>query len=300
MKLLVTGCAGDFGRDLVPLLSASHEVRATDLIWASPPCEFVQADLLDEQALPRLVEDREAVIHLAAKLPPVRPTTRECLDVNTTATALLMEAAARAQVWHFVYVSTIWATGHGLEEEMRPIDETAPANPVCVYGLTKFMGEIVGDYFARTTPMKVTVLRMCGYQRCPEIAPDGEIDWVRPDWAQLVLYLTRPGQKLFDPMDLVEVFEAALRLDAKFSRYLVGQQWPFQAHDAALLSMRPEQVWEKYYPGAAALFCELGVNPPELGCFYSVRRFAEATGWRQRISLGTLVRRYMAQRGEVL
>ncbi len=299
MRLLVTGAAGDFGRDLVPLLAQSHEVRATDLVEGTPPCEFLQADLQDEEALEELVTGRDGVIHLAALLPTREPRTREWFDVNTTATALLMGAAASAGVGRFIYVSTVWATGHGSEESVRPIDEDAPWKPICPYGLTKLMGELVGDYFARTTEMQVTVLRMCGYLRCPQIAPDGYVDWARPEWPELVLYLTRPGQKIFDPLDLLDIFEAALRLNGdSFSRYVVGQQWPFQAEDAKLAATEPEKAWAKYYPVAGDLFRSLGINPPELPVFYSPCRFSQATGWRQRITLDQVARRFLAAQGD--
>jgi len=300
VKLLVTGAAGDFGRDLVPLLARDHEVRATDVVATSPPCEFVQADLLDAEALPVLVEGRDAVVHLAAKLPPRQPTTRECFDVNATASALVMEAAAAAGVRRLVYVSTVWATGHGPEEEPRPIDEDAPWRPICCYGVTKLLGEMAAEYYARMTDLSVTVLRMCGYARCPSLGPDGWMDWARPDWPELVLHLTRPGQKLFDPLDLLDAVGAALDMEHRFARYVVGQQWPFQAEDAETLRTEPERAWDRYYAGALELFSELGVHPAELHFFYSVRRFSEATGWRQRLTLDQVARRYLARRGDRL
>lgn len=300
MKLLVTGAAGEFGRDLVPLLAKDHDVRATDVVAASPPCEFVQADLLDAEALGGLVEGRDAVVHLAAKLPTRQWTTRDYLEVNATASALLMEAAAGAGVRRVVYVSTVWATGHGPEEEPRPIDEEAPWRPICCYGLTKLLGEMAAEYYAGTTDLSVTVLRMCGYARCGALGPDGWLDWARPDWPELVFHLTRPGQKLFDPLDLLDVVSAALAMEERFARYVVGQQWPFQAEDAGTLLREPERAWERYYPGAGELFSQLGVHPPEVPFYYSVRRFCEATGWRQRLKLDQVARRYLARRGDRL
>ncbi len=297
MKILVSGAAGDFGRDLVPLLAEQHEVRATDLQKIDCPCEFVQADLRDPRACAELVEGMEAVIHLAALLPTGEWSVDEYCQVNSTATALLMDAAAKAGVQVFVYTSTVWVTGHGAEE-VPPIDERAPARPVCVYGLTKLMGELAAEYFARASDMRVVVLRMCGYERCPEIGPDGFIDWARIDWPQLVFYLTRSGQKLFDPLDLLDVYEAALRLEHKFSRFLVGQQWPFSAEDVQTLRQDPVAAWAKYYPMAEQLFAALGVNPPEIEYFYSVSGFAQATQWRQRITLDIVARRYLARYGD--
>ena len=300
MRILVTGTAGDFGRDLVPLLAEQHQVRATDVRQATVPCEFVQADLLDDAARREMIDGVEAVVHLAAHLPTADWSLREYLDVNATATALLMKDAAVAGVEHFIYVSTIWATGHGGESDERPLGEDVPVEPVCEYGVTKYMGEVAAEFFARMTAMRVTVLRATGYERCGEIGPDGFIDWARVDWTQLVFYLTRAGQKLFDPLDLLDVFEAALKLPGKFQRFVVGQQWPFRAEDAAQLAQEPEAAWDKYYPQAARLFSALGVNPPPIDVWYSVDRFAEATQWRQRITLGQVARRFFTMHGHKL
>lgn len=298
MKLLVTGAAGDFGQDLVPLLAEQHEVTATDLRPVAVPCEFVQADLLEAAA--DLVCGIEAVVHLAARLPTHPWTTREYWDANAVPSAVLMEAAAAAGVDLFIYTSTVWVTGHGAEEQQRPIDEDAPQRPICTYGLTKLAGELAAEYFARTTDMRVIVLRMCGYDRCPEIAPDGAIDWMRLDWPHLVFYMTRSGQKLFDPLDLLDVYDAALRLPDKFGRYVVGQQWPFGPDDAEMLQAEPERAWAKYYPQAEALFRLLGVNPPELHYYYDVAKFVHATAWRQRITMDQVARRYLALHGDRL
>ncbi len=300
MRILVTGAAGDFGRDLVPLLAKDHQVRATDVRPVTVPCEFAQADLLDDAARRELVDGVDAIIHLAAHLPTADWTLREYLEVNAAATALLMKDAAAAGVDHFIYASTIWATGHGGETDRRPLTEDVPVAPICEYGVTKYMGEVAAEFFARTTPMRVTVLRATGYERCGEIGPDGFIDWARVDWTQLVFYLTRAGQKLFDPLDLLDAFEAALKLEDKFGRFIVGQQWPFRAEDAALLDEEPELAWEKYYPQAARLFSALGVNPPPIDVWYSVDRFTEATGWRQRITLGQVARRFFTMHGHRL
>jgi nucleoside-diphosphate-sugar epimerase len=300
MKILVTGAGGECGRDLVPLLAAVAQVRASDKIGVQVPCEFVQADLLDEEAGAALVEGCQAVIHLAALLPTANWSTSQYYDVNTKATALLMQAAAAAGVEHFIYASTIWATGHGLEEPGRPLDEEAALRPICTYGLTKALGELAGEYYSRTTPLRVTVLRFCGYRRSAALPPDGALEWRSADWAELVRDATRLGQKLFDPLDLLEVFRRALALPGRFARYVVGQQFPFGPEDAEPLRRQPEQVWDRYYPGALRLFRALGVHPPELPYYYRTARFAAATGWKQRITVGELVRRYFALYGEKL
>jgi nucleoside-diphosphate-sugar epimerase len=126
------------------------------------------------------------------------------------------------------------------------------------------------------------------------------LEWRSADWAELVRDATRLGQKLFDPLDLLEVFRRALALPGRFARYVVGQQFPFGPEDAEPLRRQPEQVWDRYYPGALRLFRALGVHPPELPYYYRTARFAAATGWKQRITVGELVRRYFALYGEKL
>jgi nucleoside-diphosphate-sugar epimerase len=296
MRVLVTGAAGEIGRAVVPLLAEQHDVRATDIVEAAPPCEFVRADLLAEGAAAELVQGVEAVLHLAALL--VRDyTMRQYMDVNATATALLMSAAAAAGVNNFVYASTVWVTGHGPEEGVHPVTVETPPKAICAYGYSKYLGEVSGEYHAGNTDLRVQVLRLCGYDHCGEIAPSGMIEWRSVDWPTLVIAATR-SQRFFDPVDMADAFDAALKLPGKFSRYIVGVDWPFEAGESEVVLGDSEEAWEARYPGAKRLFRALGINAPDLKYWYETRPFCEATRWQPRMTLPKLMNRYLAMHGD--
>lgn len=297
MRILVTGAAGDFGRDLVPWLAQRHDVRATDLRPATPPCEFVPADLSAPEQVSGLCEGMDAVIHLAALLPTAQHTTMTYLNGNTRAVHLLAEEALRAQVKRFVFISTVWVAGHG-EEGPPPLDETVAPRPVCMYGLTKYYGELAVEYYARNFGLSALILRACGYFRFPGCDAEGEVDWDEVDLASLAGRLTSPGGKLFSPGDLGSVMEAAVNLpEVGFERCLLGLDMPLTAADAALGRTDPVAAWDKYYPGATECFAGLGFTPPPLNYYYSNARLRARLGFRQQISLADVISAWRLREG---
>jgi len=289
MKLLVTGAAGEFGRDLVPWLAQRYEVRATDIVDTQAPCEFVRADLRDPDQVKGLVEGIDAVIHLAVLLPFEYPTT-DFVDVNVKASTLLCEAAVGARVSRMVYVSTVWATGHGTQEGYLPVDENAPWAPIEMYGLTKLQGELSAEYFARLSGLSTLVLRMCGYGRCPEVGPDGSVDLASADLGSLAQFALRPGQKLWNPNDLGSIMDAAVMLQGtSFERIIVGNALPWKAEDAAELAADPAAVVERYYPGAGELLEAHDVALPPIEFYYSTARARSLLGFRQQYTMSDLI-----------
>jgi nucleoside-diphosphate-sugar epimerase len=290
VKVLVTGAAGEFGRDLVPWLARKHDVRATDIAPATVPCEFVQADLRDPEALGALVDGVDAVIHLAVLLPMPHPTAA-FVDVNVKATTLLCEAAARARVGRFVYISTVWATGHGTEEGCLPVDEEAPLRPQEMYGLTKLQGELSAEFYARMHGLSTLVLRMCGYVRCSQFSPDGSVDLATANLGEIAACLLRPGQKVCTPNDLGNLMDAAISRDiGNFRRVIAGNAVPWHPGDIEQLGTDPLPVIERYYPGAKALFEAFGVTPAPVDAYYSVARCRELLEIQQEYTVADLVR----------
>jgi hypothetical protein len=290
VKVLVTGAAGEFGRDLVPWLARKHDVRATDIAPAWTPCEFIQADLRDPDAAQALVDGIDAVIHLAVLLPMPHPTAA-FVDVNVKASTLLCEAAAKAKVSRLVYISTVWATGHGTEEGYLPVDEDAPLRPQEMYGLTKLQGELSAEFYARMHGLSTLVLRMCGYVRCSQFAPDGSVDLSAANLGDIAACLLRPGQKVCNPNDLGRLMDAAITRDiGNFSRVIAGNAVPWQPEDIGQLSTDALPVIDRYYPGAKAMFEAYGIAPSPVGFYYSVKPCRELLGIEQEYTVADLVR----------
>lgn len=299
MRLLVTGAAGDFGRDLAPWLGAHHDVRVTDARPLETDLEFIQADLCDRDRLTGICDNIETVIHLAALLPKDQYLTNAYFEANAAAVALLAEEALRANVQRLIYLSTVWATGHGIEEGSFVINEATPPTPVCMYGLTKYLGEVTAEYYCRKHKLTVTVLRACGYLRHPDCDATGQVDWPRADLASIAGRFTTPAAKLFNPADLGQLVESAIqRPQSGFERFLIGLSSPFTDADAKLCRHDPLTAWEKYYPGAADCFTGLGYEPPPFTYTYDNRRSRDELGFTMRYTLQDVINEWQRRQSQ--
>lgn len=113
--IALTGGTGFVGRaTLAALARAGAEVRS---LARTPPAdagavEWVRGDLADRAALAALVEGAEAVIHVAGLTTATDPAAFEA--ANVAGTLSLLEAAAKAGVPRFVFVSSLAAREPGL------------------------------------------------------------------------------------------------------------------------------------------------------------------------------------------
>jgi nucleoside-diphosphate-sugar epimerase len=291
-RILVTGAAGELGQDLAPWLASRYDVRLTDLREMDTPHEFVQADLCDPQAVAELVCDIDAIVHLAVLLPYERPIDR-FVDANVKATCNLLEAAVAQHVRRFVYTSTVWATGHGVEEGVLPVDEDAPWRPVEPYGLTKLQGELAVEYHHRLFGLEAISLRMCGYNRIEGFDEDGNVTPDTLDMPAVAERLISCGVKLFDPGHLGRAYQAAIEasLDG-YTNVIVGAAAPLTEAHAGAMAATPLPEWEGLYPGATEMLRSLGVEAPLLDFYYSTQRAEQLLGWRLEYDLAWLVERW--------
>lgn len=298
MRVLITGAAGDFGRDLAPWLAQKHEVVCTDARPLKCPYEFHVADLCEVSDVTGLCDGIDAVIHLAALLPKDQYRTQAYIGANVGAVALLAEEAIRANVSRLIYVSTVWATGHGAEEESFRLNELSPAHPVCMYGITKRIGETMAGYYAANHGLSTIVLRATGYLRHEAFGLDGEIDWEQADLPSIAARMTHASAKIYNPGDLGPIFEAALgRADTVFERLLIGQTLSFSEDDADLCRSDPVAAWEQHYPGAAEFFAASGYHPPPFTHLYDNARSRELLGFRMQYDLGDVISAWRLQQG---
>lgn len=110
MKLALTGATGFVGSHLVDIaLAGGHEVVALTR-RPQPPREgvrFISGDLHDRAALEQLVDEADAVIHVAGV---ISAKTAEAFDkCNVEGTLAMLAAATAAGVRRFVHVSSLAA-----------------------------------------------------------------------------------------------------------------------------------------------------------------------------------------------
>lgn len=181
--VVVTGAGGFIGSHLVPALAAAgHRVRAVSrpASGASPGASFDASFDASSGAAPDAAVRRmahpgigrdadwapvlagaDAVVHLAGLAhAPVggRDMRRRLREVNVLATARLAEAAARAGVRDFVFMSSIKAVAD--RSGATPLaEQDAPAPQDC-YGVAKLAGERrLWRLQRQSTSMRLIVLR---------------------------------------------------------------------------------------------------------------------------------------------
>ncbi len=179
-EIAVTGGNGRLGRVVVErLLQAGHRVRSLDRAApvvdpaaglpapASAPGENLSihdADLNDLPALTELLRGCDAVIHLAAFPGPHGPPPGAVYANNTLTHYNVLYAASALGIAKVCLASSINALG-GIDSrrgrfDYFPVDERHPTYNEDDYSLSKWVGEIQADSFARRFPgMTISSLR---------------------------------------------------------------------------------------------------------------------------------------------
>ncbi|MCY2929497.1 MAG: NAD(P)-dependent oxidoreductase [Planctomycetota bacterium] len=295
-KMLVTGTEGEVGSALLPQLAKCFDATGFDIKPHAGTQKTVQGDLLNYDDIAGAAEGMDAIVHMAALL--CRPEQDLSIDLNVKATANVLQAAVDKGVKRVVYCSTVWASGHGATEPYLPIDEAVPCKPVCMYGQTKWLGELMTQWYGRMHGLETVIIRFCGYHHVTGYAADGTIDWARADVPALFERCLNAGHKLMNPVDLGEAFGlAANKPGISGQRFIVGVNTPYVASDAAGLRSMPAAVHERYYPGVPALLETIGLPIPSMPYFFSHQKARTGLGFRCQHDLGDLARLYRQWRG---
>ncbi len=164
MRILVTGGSGSVGRELIPaLLARGHRVVVLDKEVGAlqpltqPGLELVPGAVEDAGVIVEAARGAEVIIHLAWSF---SDDLRILLEQDLRGHLLLLEAARKEGVRHFLYTSTAVVYGKPIRV---PIDED---RPLCVlearkpaYGMAKEFAEKLTLLAGQTGGAPVTILR---------------------------------------------------------------------------------------------------------------------------------------------
>jgi UDP-glucose 4-epimerase len=170
-RVLVTGCAGFIGSNLVDdLLARGFDVLGLDNLSTgryeflefaieNPNFTFVKQDLQDADTLPALFVGIDVVYHLSAnadvRFGPDHP--RRDLEQNTVVTHNVLEAMRVSGVRKIVFSSTGSIYG---ESKMSPTPEDAPF-PIqtSLYGASKLAGEALIQAYCESFGFQAWIFR---------------------------------------------------------------------------------------------------------------------------------------------
>ncbi|WCM27977.1 NAD(P)-dependent oxidoreductase [Sphingomonas sp. QA11] len=265
MRILLTGSSGWLGRFLAPRLRAlGHDVTGLDI--APGTDTDVVGTVADRALIDRLFGERgiEAVIHGGALHKPdiVRYPNQAFIDVNSSGTLNLIEAAVAARASRFVFTSTTSLMISTAIREARGetavwIDEEmAPLEPRNIYGVTKLAAEQLCRLIHRDHGLPVIVLRTSRFFP--------EDDDTHHDLSGENMKANELLHRRLTVEDAAEAHVIALERAPKigFGTFIVSAPTPFARDEVAALKADAPAVIARHFPDAAALYERYGWHLP--------------------------------------
>ena len=159
-RLLITGAAGNLGRELrtglAPLAGSLRLTDRAEMAPAGPNEEVIQAELGDFDAMMKIVEGCDGVVHFGAA--PVERPWEEILDSSIKGGYNVYEAARRHGIKRVVYASSIHAVGYVRREDGADTD--TPHAPDSLYGVSKCFVEDLARMYWLKFGMESALLRI--------------------------------------------------------------------------------------------------------------------------------------------
>jgi UDP-glucose 4-epimerase len=171
--VFVTGSTGRAGAYIVKdLLDHGYDVIGVDQTSSTdfrvnrvPGYTFKYVDVADFGQVLSAMKYCDAVIHMAAITNPVIAPEHEVFRVNMTGNWNVLEAAEVLGIEKIVLASSVNAVGAVFSKGITPrpyfpIDEEHPTFSEDAYSMGKWLGEEMGEAFARRRPGKVQIASM--------------------------------------------------------------------------------------------------------------------------------------------
>jgi nucleoside-diphosphate-sugar epimerase len=160
-RVVVTGGSGLLGRFVVDALRGDCALSVLDIAPPRQDVPYLEADILDPDALRAALAGQEAAIHLAGIDDGNASHDRDYFETNVQGAWNLFHAAEAAGLRKLVVASSIAALGIGYDRmpDYLPIDEDHPFYNTGTYGHSKEAIETAARHFVRRGRLDIVCLR---------------------------------------------------------------------------------------------------------------------------------------------
>lgn len=169
-RILVTGGAGFIGSNMCEdLIKNGYAVKCIDnfitgrrenlaSLHKSPMFELIEGDIRNLADCRKAVTGVDLVLHLAAlgSVPRSISDPITSNDININGFLNIIMASRDAGITRFVYAAS--SSTYGDSEALPKVEEKI-GNPLSPYAVTKYVGELYADVFAKTFGMECIGLR---------------------------------------------------------------------------------------------------------------------------------------------
>ncbi|RJQ27828.1 NAD(P)-dependent oxidoreductase [Candidatus Parcubacteria bacterium] len=160
-NILLTGGAGFLATHLVPdLIKEGYNVTIVDRYEPNVRnVKFVEADFSNELVMKPLLEDVDAVFHLAAVVgvDKCRLNPEKVIKINYSATKNFIDLCVKANIKKFMFTSSSEVYGNSPDV---PYKENGHLEPISTYGKTKVLIEKYLEKVSKESNMRVGIVRL--------------------------------------------------------------------------------------------------------------------------------------------
>jgi len=229
MKISITGASGHIGNNLCrELIQKGHRVKVlvhnSDQSLAGLDVEKVKGNILDKEALYRLIGGADYVFHTAAIISIGVNSKEKIFQVNIEGTRNVIEACLKHKTKRLVHFSSIHALKNGHPDKL--LDESGP-----------LAGKEAFFYSQSKAGAEKLLLEACNHGLNAVILNPssviGPFDFVPSLAGQMILkiatgklpFLIKGGYQWVDVRDVVSTAINAMELGRSGERYLLASQW---------------------------------------------------------------------------